>query len=136
MNMTKKYAFLSLLFLLVIISSVPVKADLAYECQSGSSFHNWTEGEEFYNETIPCPYGCDTTTGSCFEGGTSVFLPIILTFSILSFVFAFIAFKLDRDQHGALQVFFVFLSLISVLLLIGSMQVMMQVPQQRSRSLY
>lgn len=52
---------------------------------------------------------------------------VVLAYSAISFTMGYIAMKIDRQEHGVLQVFFLMLSLYGVLSVIGSVSVILQV---------
>lgn len=52
---------------------------------------------------------------------------IVLGFAAISFIMAYLAFKVDPKQHGVLQILFMVLSLGGILNIIGSMNTIIEI---------
>lgn len=51
---------------------------------------------------------------------------LVLGFGAIAFVMAYMAFNLDREEHGILQILFMFLAFFSILNVHGSMLVLLE----------
>lgn len=114
---------LAAVFALIVVQ--PVRGDLGYTCLDGNtSFYNWTVDGDLHNLTTPCLHGC--TDGVCqsdaSEGGFP--LALILAYVAIAAIMAYLAMNIDREQHGHLQILFMFLSLYSSFSAVVGLQVM------------
>lgn len=69
------------------------------------------DSTEKWNNTVTCRYGCEN--GKCVNEEISFTAPLV--YSIIAFAFGFFAFKLN-ENHIAIQVLFIFTSLIIFLI--------------------
>lgn len=110
--------------ILISVSSLPsVSADLGYTCVGNSSFYNWTEDGVVHNMTTPCLQGC--SNGACNNDTSDGSFPMafILAYAVIAGIMAFLAMNMDKEQHGHIQILFIFLSLYSVISCLGATQV-------------
>lgn len=118
-----------LVFAITLIAcSLPsVSADLGYYCVGNSTFYNWTEDGTVHNMTTPCINGC--SDGACISDGTEGTFPMvfILGYIIISAIMAYLAMNVDREQHGHIQILFIFLSLYFTMSALVGIQVVMDI---------
>lgn len=114
----------TLAIILISSSLVTVSAELGYTCIGDSSFYNWTEDGVVHNMTTPCALGCDD--GQCRGDASSgnYAIAFILAYVAFAALMAYIGMNINREQHGHIQILFLFLSLYSALSAIVGLQVM------------
>jgi len=127
---------------LIFFITPSVNADVGYNCIITNSttytygmYHNWTETTYEspgptktieYSELFPCQYGC--INGHCTDApeNANVWFLFIIGMGILSFVMAYMALNMDKDEHGLLSIFFFVMSFAALINVIGVMAVVQE----------
>lgn len=91
-----------------------VNAEVGYYCVDGNSYRNWTLDGELHNITEPCKYGCIDSSGICENEPVDSGVTMIAVVCILMIagIMAYMAMNIDRKEHGAIQMFFIFISMV------------------------
>lgn len=119
---------ISLLAFIILVTLSGVagsgRAEIGYSCVDGNSYHNWTLDGELHNVTEPCRFSCIESKGICAnepaEGG--FFVIAILAYVGIAGIAAYVSMNTDRNVHGAIQVFFLFLAIFMIWQAIGAIR--------------
>ena len=121
------------LIITVLILLVSAQGQLGYFCEGDRSVHNWTVSEDASSTTWEiddlCPYGCNPDNGLCYNSSpdTPYTIGFIFLWFFVAFLMAYIAFNLNSEIHGTLQIFFMVLALYAGLNMIGTAQVVTEI---------
>lgn len=127
-----KLILLGFIFSILLLSGTS-QAQLGYFCEGDRSIHNWTVSEDAASTTWEiddfCPYGCNTDNGICYNStpDTPYTVAFIFLWFFVAFLMAYIAFNLNSEIHGILQIFFMVLALYAGLNMIGTAQVVAEI---------